>query len=335
MKTTSTSPRRLAPSSPLSTGLLLGLCAVAAAAFVVIISVVVLRLITPTSTAPEPAYIPDPGFASTFSPSAPFNSVTPTTFNASNGLIVGIPTPKSQTPRLVLDQSYWRLARAGKAQIIPGTEHYIYPKDPAADPYNLANFRDVDLDTVTLQGLYLGWFNVYGSLATSGTIVCRLHSETQEITVSVPTLSPELQTLVDSRGDNYLLVYTENVGVEPTAMFLIYPANATLSLIQHSEGEPILALPYACQGTLSCVLLYDNNIHYIVWPADTKTPERTFAPKATTLDSDAWSTGRLHATPTTFSASPQQVEILKNELGDAESIPLPLEILQNLTTSPE
>lgn len=252
------------------------------------------------------------------------------------GIIRAIPNSANSEPRLVLDQSYWRLARQGKARIIPGTEKYLESGDPDADPYNLANFRDIDLDAVTLQAPELGWYNIYGSPGTSGTIVCRLHSETQEVTVSVPVLSPELKALADSRGDHYVLVRTECVDDESTAQLLFYQERAILLLIQ-PDNEPLLLIPKGALGCIEYSLYADSNYYSIISMACDRYTACTPVARLRTNRSipDFCSVGQLQATPTTFSASPEQVAVLKAQLDQVESEYLSSEILENLTTSPE
>lgn len=252
------------------------------------------------------------------------------------GIIRAIPNSANSEPRLVLDQSYWRLARQGKARIMPGTEKYLESGDPDADPYNLANFRDIDLDAVTLQAPELGWYNIYGSPGASGTIVCRLHSETQEVTVSVPVLSPELEALADSRGDHYILIYNEDIDSESTTRLLFYQDRAILSIIRPDSELPLI-LPSGEFGGVEYCLYPDSNIFSVTYPASDEyaacTPVAKLFTNRTTPD--FLDVGQLQATPTTFSASPEQVAVLKAELDQVESEYLSSEILENLTTSPE
>lgn len=253
------------------------------------------------------------------------------------GIIRAIPDPADSAPRLVLDQSYWRLVRQGKARIIPGTEKYLAPGDPGADPYNLANFSDIDLDAVTLQSSELGWYNIYGSPGASGTIICRLHSKTQEVTVSVPVLSPELKALADSRGDHYILIYNENIDDESTTRLLFYQEHATLLIIRPDSELPLI-LPSGEIGGVEYCLYPDSNIFSITHhPAGSEYTACTPVAKLFTNRTapDFWDVGQLQATPTTFSASPEQVAVLKAQLDQVEFEYLSSEILENLITSPE
>lgn len=247
--------------------------------------------------------------------------------NAYYGIICTIPTPADSAPRLVLDQSYWRLARQGKARVIPGTEQY-FGSNPSSDMRNLANYTEINLSE--MEGEF-SWYNIYddGVLNIGGTVICRLYDEDQQVTVSVPTLSPELQELVDSRGDNYILVYTESTSTESAAQLLLYQGNATLSIV-HPDGEPALVFAFPKPGGVFCHLFTKTNSSSI------GSEPFNYNTSAVPMDlGEFYTAGQLRATATTFSASAEQVRILKTWFDQAESEPLPSEILQNLTTSPE
>lgn len=260
-------------------------------------------------------------------------SIRPLPASCSAPVVRSIPEPANSTPRLVLDQSYWRLARQGKARILPGTEQFFTTSadvtsasatessSTAQDPHNLANFSELNLaDLPELQSYHLAWFNVYGQLSPRpGEIICRLHDAASEIVISVPRLSPELQALADQRGDHYFMIFTSHSDAASSAQLIFYQENARITLVQ-PDGSPVLALASADAGQVSYSLFSDRNALFVsAYPED-----QDFTTEV--VDQIAFArAGQLFATSTQFEATPEQIALIQSALGALESLPLPQE----------
>lgn len=285
-----------------------------------------------TSASPQSGVVSDPEVPTSREAARGSIDSLPATYSAP--AVRSIPEPADSSPRLVLDQSYWRLARQGKARILPGTEQFFTTStdttsvsasetsSTAQDPHNLANFSELNLaDLSELQSYHLTWFNVYGQLSPRpGEIICRLRDADGEIVISVPHLSSELQTLADQRGDHYFMIFASRNDVTSFAQLIFYQENAQITLVK-PDDSPVLALADADVGQVSYSLFSDRNALFVsAYPED-----RDFTTEV--VDQIAFArAGRLFATSTQFEAAPEQTALIQSSLVILESLPLPQEL---------
>lgn len=304
-----TSKTQLAERLTIATGILAGI------ALIIILGIIIYDTLSATIS---PIATDQP--STSISSRNPELSAAQRIDNPSSQLILSIPTPNSFKSRLVLDQSYWRLVRKGEARILPGTEQYLESQLVSdQDPLNLANFIDVDLTNLdSLQKYRLAWFNVYGQFGTQyGGVICRLHDANNEVVVSIPTLSAELQALAEQRGDHYFFVSSTCKETGLSSTFLqFYQGDAQIMLIQPNDA-PLLAFPTVTEGQVSYQLhIQDNSVKVAVRPDDQESTIEI-------VDQLSFNrAGQLFATSTHVEASPEQTQIISAALTELESRPL-------------
>lgn len=177
--------------------------------------------------------------------------------------------PNSTKPPLILNNSYWRLARQGKALIIPGTEIQlgIVDCDDSSIATDRVVFQQYDTTFYARAKMFAEHYDdlsdhpyiftdeipddCYGyTLSLSdltkiptGTIISTIKSSQCTTTISKPQLSADLEDYWRKLGLEYVLVVTDQVARTPydgpatctSYYLLVYQEDITFN-VSHADG---------------------------------------------------------------------------------------------------
>lgn len=268
------------------------------------------------------------------------------------------PDPDNTTPTspTVTDHSFWRLAKQGEVtlprriadSIQLGQEWY------STRCHELADFPELDFVNSSSDQPMENYV-IHSDTAHPGEIVCRLHYAETDYIISVPVLDDALSEylrecgascvmsygrhadgsqeaeLAFYRNSTYILVSTNPNGCIPLAgtgyfgCFAGFGSYATSKdLDQLAWGGDVVSVPCygdGCCSDSSIKILYDQTAGQIMREQGTE-PDSTICVVVDQL---------AEFTETSYTASPIQLQALKDAVAEFESRPLPDFVLEKLT----